>query len=94
MFAARWFKNEWLLGGQSILIANDVKFGSETTLYNEFIRLYGEEALNRLDKTLIHVFRISSNQYMPVEGLEGVWLLETRNGDTGQLIADFNFENR
>ncbi len=76
------------------MIANDVKFGSEKSLYEEFLRLYGEEALEQLDKTVIHVFRLSSNQYMPVAGVEGVWILETRNGQSGQLIVDYNFTNR
>ncbi len=76
------------------MIANDVNFGGKKTLQEEFIRLYGTEALDQLDKSVIHVFRISSNQYMPVEGFEGVWLLETRDGDTGDLIVDFNFSNR
>ena len=83
MFAARWFDNRWVLGGQSIVIANDVKFGSDATLFEEFIRLYGQEAIDSLDKSLIHVFRLCSNKYMPIDCAEGVWLIETRSPDNG-----------
>lgn len=45
MFAASWFEGKWLLGGQCIAVANEVNFGSEVTLWDEFLRLYGAECL-------------------------------------------------
>jgi len=94
VFCARWFQDKWILGGQSIVIANDVKFGSDAALFDEFVRLYGQENVDALDKNVIHVFRLSSNKYMPIDCKEGVQLIETRESIHGQLLNQNVFQNK
>jgi hypothetical protein len=89
IFAARYWQGEWFLGSPVIINANIASFGSEFKLMDEFRRIYSEDALSDLNKELIHVFRLCSNNFAPFNINESVSLLESRDPFTGQVVSSY-----
>lgn len=86
-FCARWWDGEWVLGTSTIPIANQATFGTFTTLMQEFVKIYTQQAIDELDKTKIHTFRMVSNAFVVFCVNESVELIESRDPADGSIVS-------